>query len=416
MSLATFAALAACDRAEPPTMPQTASPLLEKSSQSLTRATFSFRNLTDRTASRLVIQFNSAISGIPYVPSTSYVVSGSTLTVSALAVVPLDEFLTTVTVEGRNIRVDSWYWAAADGSVLGSVVRGCGAKVPCEEIVIPGLRIATPYVTIEPFQEIGYCYYFRTQNATSMAVRTWKAKLGAAAERLNVILSETDVRKPWTHSAANCTPLFNAANFQTLRTTWAFTAYPPAGEYTFPGDDGTGKPLGMVIPPDRPGYIYVHYENATENAVTTRAEIEAIPYDRGVAVTPANSYMTYNANINLAPATLKTETMSCPLPPNAKFFWMSTYSYKQTTRAVLIDSVYTLFTATDPFAPGAATFTSPFYAFKSSALTYQFTYANNTNRTITSGPSPATDENAIALTYFFPATEGKVCVNSTGPL
>jgi hypothetical protein len=45
-------------------------------------------------------------------------------------------------------------------------------------------------------------------------------------------------------------------------------------------------------------------------------------------------------------------------------------------------------------------------------LTYQCDYVNPTGRTITSGSSPATDELCMAITYFFPATGARICVNN----
>ncbi|MEO6528171.1 MAG: hypothetical protein ABIP93_16230 [Gemmatimonadaceae bacterium] len=410
-------ALAACDAVNTPTKPSpSAGPLLGKGSVSLTRATFAFTNLTGQTTSRLVIQFNAPIVGVPYAPTPTYTVSGSTLTLDGLATVSNEDFVATVTVEGKSIRVERWYWAAPDGTVLGTIAKGCSSRQACSEIVIDGFRLATPYIQIMPFQEIGYCYYFRTPNATTMAVRAWKAKLGPAALRANVILSETDVQRAWTQSAANCTPIFSPQNATNFKASWAFTAYPPADSLVFPSDDGTGTPVGMIVPTERSGYVYVHYANLTSAPVTTRVEIEAVPYDRGTVITPANSYLTYNTNINLAPGEFKTYSQKCAVPQGAKFFWMSTYSYKQTVLALLKDSAFTLLTVTDPYAPGVATFKSPFYSLAGGAITYQFSYLNNTNRTITSGPSPAADESGIALTYYFPATDPKYCINSSGPL
>ena len=49
-------------------------------------------------------------------------------------------------------------------------------------------------------------------------------------------------------------------------------------------------------------------------------------------------------------------------------------------------------------------------------LSYSCTYSNPTNRTIRSGDSVSTDEECVAVGYFFPATSSFVCLNSLGPM
>jgi hypothetical protein len=72
-----------------------------------------------------------------------------------------------------------------------------------------------------------------------------------------------------------------------------------------------------------------------------------------------------------------------------------------------------VFTSTDWELPGAATFTAPdFRSFATGSLTYECTYDNPTNRTITSGPSEATDEQCVAVGYFFPATDYRLCLDN----
>jgi hypothetical protein len=83
----------------------------------------------------------------------------------------------------------------------------------------------------------------------------------------------------------------------------------------------------------------------------------------------------------------------------------------------VLDGSTTLFEGTDWEHPGATTVAAaPFLTFASNGLTSECTYDNPTNRTITTGSSYATDEECLAIGYFFPATDSLLCVNGLGPL
>jgi hypothetical protein len=411
--------LGACDRADPPTMPlpQNQRPLLGKSSDPLTRATYSFRNGTGRTARRLVIQFTGAVYAVPYATAAVREVAGRSLTLRSFTAPPGAEVVVTVIVEGRSARIDSWYWADVDGVMLGTTNRSCSVKQGCASIAPPlGFAVVSPEIDIAPLQEIGYCYYFRTPNAVSISVRQWRSRLGDGVKRMNVILTSSDVGTPGTQSAANCSPGLDGVALGGARRSWAYTAYQPPQELTFPSDDGTGKPVGLVIPPDQPGYLYIHFANLTDAPITSQVQVDAIPYEGGTVVTPANSFVTYNNSISIpSGSTADFETQSCAVPQGAKFFYLSTYAHKQMVQANVRDGSTTLFTATSPYNPGSISWNAPFQTFASGTVTYELVYANPGNRTITTGVSPATDEIGAVLSYYFPATEGRSCFDGQGP-
>lgn len=407
-----LAALGACDRVEPPTTPlaSPAQPALGKNTDPLTRASFKFRNETGQSARRLVVVFSGIVIDVPYASRGSPTVSNKTVTLSAFIAAPLDSVMLSVIVEGRSGKIESWYWADANGAVLGTTKTSCSARQSCESIPTPyGFTISSPLTTIAPLQAIAYCYYFRTPNAQSLAVRTWRSTLGAGVKRMNVILSGSDVQPATTQSPTNCAPF---GFTQLPRRSWAFTAYRSGDELTFPSDDGSGRPVGLILPPTQSGYLYIEYENFTADPIESNVVVDVVPYDRGTAITSAGSYATFNASLYIpAGSTADSETQSCDVPPGAKFFYVSTYANKQMIQASIRDGSTTVFQSTDPYNPGSRSWSAPFLTFATGVLTNEFIYANPSNRTITTGSGFATDEHAVALTYYFPAAQSGFCID-----
>ncbi len=319
-----LATLAACDGADAPTTPvsQTHAPLFGKNSDALTRASFSFRNETGQTAQQLVVRFTTAVYEVPYATAAGHDIEGTSLTLRSILAPSGVEMILTAIVEGRNARIDSWYWADGAGAVIGTTKRSCSAKQGCASIAPPpGFAIVSPAVTIAPLQEIAYCYYFRTPNAASLAVRQWQSRLGPGVKRMSVFLTSADVAAPRSQSAANCAPGLDGGASALVRRSWAYTASHPVQELTFPSDDGTGKPIGMPLPPAQAGYLYIHFANLTEAPITGNVQLDVVPYESGTPVTPASSFVTYNASLSIPPgATADSETQSCAVPAGASFF------------------------------------------------------------------------------------------------
>lgn len=291
--------------------------------------------------------------------------------------------------------------------LIPTAVAACGGGSAPSEDPEPFV-ITSPSTEIGAGTEVAYCYYFRLPNTSQAAIRRLQATLGAGVVRTNVIFTDTDIQTPGTQSSDDCLPLVAASS---QGQAWAYSAYPPAEALTFPGDDGAGKPVGRIVSPGQSGYLYIHYLNATDAPIVSHVEVEVLPYAQGTVVTPANSFVAYNASISISPASTMSFSQACGVPEDAKFFWMSTYSHKQMIDASITDGMSTVFESTDPFAPGKVVWNGPFFTFASGELRYTFDYTNPSNRTITTGPSFATDELGIALAYFFPAPTPHFCVD-----
>jgi hypothetical protein len=142
--------------------------------------------------------------------------------------------------------------------------------------------------------------------------------------------------------------------------------------------------------------------------------ITAQALNRGVQYTASGTYVTYNANISIPPQTSgDVESKTCPVPPGAQFWRMTTHAHKQAVRTVVLDNLDVVFESTDWQNPGSQEWpAAPFFTFASNALTYACTYDNPTNRTITAGDSSATDEQCMAIGHYFPACLSRYCFNN----
>lgn len=279
----------------------------------------------------------------------------------------------------------------------------------CKPVVPTTLQLKSPDVVVDPFQEIVYCSYFRAGINDALAVKRWTSHLPAHATKVIVVLTARELGLPGTQSASNCRvfPLESGTI-----STWAYAADEPDAAYEFPADDGTGKPIGLVLQPGQFGYLYIHYLNKTDMPVTGHVEVNAALYDPTTTVTRADSLVTHNFSINILPASAKSETFTCTPPAGVKYLSLSTHSHKQSVHTFIRDGVGNpnLFESTSFEHPGTVLFNQPPFL-SLNQLTYQCDYVNPTNRTITAGSNVATDELCMAITYFFPATGARICVN-----
>ena len=268
-----------------------------------------------------------------------------------------------------------------------------------------GFQITTPDIVITPYQEIAYCYYFRTPNLETLAIKRWRPKMPAELKQLSLVTFPTELEPPGRVSAVNC-PLINVNNGSELPTV-LYLANHENDEMTFPSNDGTGKAVAQSLPANTPVIMRMHFLNTASTPVTLRAVLDAFAYEAGVAFTPASTYITYGGGINIAPLSAATFSKTCTVPAGLTFFRTSMYTHKQGVHTYLKDgtSGSVVYENTDWENPIVKNWSAPsFHTFPNGSLTYQCDYVNPTNRTIRSGISTATDENCVSINYFFPAT------------
>jgi len=266
-------------------------------------------------------------------------------------------------------------------------------------------QIQTPQFEVQAAQEIRYCYFFRTPNAAPAAIRRWTSQMHSAVWNLSLYTTTADRGTPGT-VAANCSLGSNAVLH--------YSTNEANAELVMPADDGAGNPLGAALPGNSPAVLEIFISNASASPITVQAAVgaDALPFT--APYTGTAILATYNGSISIPPhAANDVETQTCPVPAGAKFWRLTTRTFKQGTKAAVKDGATTVFETTDWQNPGAVTFGAPgFRQFASGGLTYQCTYDNPTNRSIATGDSPATDERCEAFGFFFPTTRPRFCFNS----
>lgn len=103
---------------------------------------------------------------------------------------------------------------------------------------------------------------------------------------------------------------------------------------------------------------------------------------------------------------------ACTVPVGSRFWHLSTHAHGRAVRTNVLDGLEVLFESLDWAHPGARIWpTPPFHTFASTKLTYGCTYDNPTTLTIRNGESEQSEEECIAVGYFFPSTRPEVCYN-----
>lgn len=282
-----------------------------------------------------------------------------------------------------------------------------------------GFQIVSPDITIEPGQEITYCYYFRTPNTEDLVIKKWTSSMTPGSHHMIMYTTTSDSKPPGTVSDQSCGN-FSVGNIPS----WTYAAQNPEAEVALPPDDGNGVPLGQEIPANTAGYFQMHYLNATDEPIQAHVTLNAVAHEAGVAYTKTAPYITYNAQISIPPNAMgDVERMTCAVPAGVKFWSMSTHSHKQSVATSVKDgqpnSSALAFESTDWEHPGSETWMqAPFFTFATNQLTYECRYNNigsNSGSTVSSGPSAETDEMCMATGYYFPATKPLICLNNLGP-
>jgi hypothetical protein len=283
-----------------------------------------------------------------------------------------------------------------------------------------GFQIKFPETVIDPGQDVTYCYYFRTPNAQTLPVGRFTSEMSPYAQQLvaftttNGGTQQYPVERipPGIVSAADCSPLPTGA----VVPNWMYAANEPTHQLELPSDDGTGKPLALEIPPLSSGFLLLHTVNPTNEPITTSATVNFEPV-ASASYTKTDTYITYSKNFAIPPQTNGyVEAKSCPVPSGTRFWGLTTLTHKRAVGTQIADGADVVLDSLDWAHPATETLAAPpFRSFGSGKLTYACRWNNPSTRTIHRGDSYQTDEECLAVGYFFPATRPLQCYEGVGP-
>jgi len=266
-------------------------------------------------------------------------------------------------------------------------------------------EIKTPDIPLAAGQEFTKCFYFHTSNTSQVAINEWMSTMTSGSHHLILFLNTAGTSQPADGTIdENCSFGNSATNIPSWTYAAAFT---PADE-VMPSDDGAGKPLAQNIPPNTPGFVQMHYLNASNNDEMVHVDVKAYKLADGATYTPTAPYITYTKNFTV-PVGASTITGSCDAPAGTKFWQLSSHTHKQGVDVQISDGTSMIYNSTDVNGswehPNVKQWTaSPFYTF-TNKVNWACSYQNSGTQPISEGQSAATNEMCMATGYFFPATK-----------
>jgi hypothetical protein len=274
-------------------------------------------------------------------------------------------------------------------------------------------------IMLMPGEETTKCFYFHTPNTTALPINKWSSHMTPGSHHMIMSFSSGTSSKADGTIDEDCGLGGSATNVPI----WVYASQTPDQELDLPADDGAGKPLAQLVPPNTAAVFQMHYLNTTDAAMTVHVELNAFALDAAAAYTPTAAYITYNNDITIPPnATGVNATGTCTAPTGVQFWTVSSHSHKQSVHTQINDGATIsdtgmVFQSGDWEHPGSQNWmTSPFYTFTSGKLTFQCTYDNNNGSdpnhltTIVAGQSAQFNEMCMATGYIFPATTYKGCL------
>jgi hypothetical protein len=266
---------------------------------------------------------------------------------------------------------------------------------------VTSFAVETPEITIAPAQDILYCYYFRSANNVTAAIRRWASQMPEGIESLMVVATPTERMPAGTVSASSCLPNTGSSPSSPFGRI-LYVAHDAAEELVLPSDDGTGKPLADVIATDTPMFLRMHFSNPTAQPLKLRATLsaEGLPY--GEAYTPSGTLLHYST-LELPPGH-GSGGSTCDAPAGARFWRLSTLAGPLSLHTEIRDGASVVFESDDFRDPGATSFPGPgFFTFASGEITTACSYDNPTpNKTYVDGFT-LNNELCLGLGRFFPA-------------
>lgn len=263
-----------------------------------------------------------------------------------------------------------------------------------------GFQIVTPDIEIAPGQEVTYCYYTTVPIDAVAGVKRWESHMTSGSHHLILYLLN--------NGPADGTLTEDCSFFDgTSGPVWAFAAQTVDSAFAMP------EGVGMDIAARQRAVVQMHYLNASDDPITAHVAINGETYESGAEYIRAAPYVTYNTQIHVDAGEAGYVSGSCQVPPDVKFFLVSTHSHRFSTRTEVTDGAEMVLETDNWEHPDTATWNAePFYEFSSGRLDYRCEYFNSSEAVVETGDSALTDEMCMAVGYFFPATRSIFCLNS----
>jgi hypothetical protein len=263
-----------------------------------------------------------------------------------------------------------------------------------------GVQIVTKEYDLAPGQEKFTCYHGQIDKQGEIDIKYWESKMAIGSHHFILYQADNDSEALGTMDESGC-----LTNF----TNWIYSSAQPHIDLQIP------EGVAMVLNSQQRINFDMHYINTGDQTLKVQVQLNAI-FATG-QFTKAASLISYNTGIRLQPHATGSASGDCTPGSGAKFFYMLTHTHRRGTLATISRVLAngqmgeTLVESTNWDLPQEKKWiTDPYMTFlPGEKFHYDCEYMNDLNQVVTTGPSAATNEMCMAITYYFPASAGGSC-------
>ena len=263
-----------------------------------------------------------------------------------------------------------------------------------------GVQISTPTFDLQPGEERFACYHTEIPIDGEFYVHYYESKMALGSHHFILYKHDRDAAALGTMDPTGCLTGFQS---------WIYSSAQPLMDLRMPDN------VAMVLGSRQRVLFDMHYINTTSKVLNAHVTLNVV-LAKG-EFEKAASLISYNTAIRLPPHGTQTVGGDCTPGPGAKFFYMLTHTHRRGLLAT-ITRVHAdgslgeeLVRSTDWEVPMERKWLDePLLTFEpGEKFHYSCEYQNDLEQVVTSGPSAATNEMCMAITYYYPASAGGGC-------
>jgi hypothetical protein len=265
-----------------------------------------------------------------------------------------------------------------------------------------GIQISTTLFDLQPGEEAFKCYHAELPVDGEIDVRYYESVMAPGSHHFILYKNDGDTAADGTLDDGGCLANPTGSN-------WVYSSAQPHMDLKIP--DG----VAIVLSSRQRVVFDMHYINTTEQVLHANVTLN-ISFAKG-AFEKAASLVSYNTSIFIPPNGTQTVDGDCTPGDGAKFFYMLTHTHRRGTLATISRVLASgqmgeeiVHSANWEVPQEKKWLKDPFMTFQTGEkFHYHCEYMNDLNQYVTSGPSAATNEMCMAITYYFPASAGGSC-------
>jgi hypothetical protein len=264
-----------------------------------------------------------------------------------------------------------------------------------------GVQISTKAFDLAPGEERFACFHTEIPIDGEIDVHYYESKMAQGSHHFILYKNDRDTAPLGSQDGTGCLTGFQS---------WVYSSAQPHIDLKMP------EGVAMVLASRQRVVFDMHYINTTDHTLHAQVTLNVV-LAKGTFQRAA-SLISYNTAIRVPARGTQTVGGDCTPGTGAKFFYMLTHTHRRgklaTINRVLANGQLgeQLVKSTDWEVPEEKKYlTDPYLTFKAGEkFHYSCDYENDLNQVVTSGPSAATNEMCMAITYYFPASAGGSCL------